>query len=274
MKIQEKARVLFNKKMSQEVCKIGLKCDQVFAGALPGQFVTLRLPDHISPLIRRPFSIHGLIEENGGFNGIEILLKVVGEYTKKFFELSKGDIVDLLGPLGNGFSVSKSCQHIFIVSGGIGVAPLAFLASYLRRKDLDIPTCNVFIGGKSKVELLCVDDFADLEMNVSVATDDGSIGYKGMVTGLVKSALKNNLPDLIYACGPMPMLNTMAEIAKVQNIPCQVSIEYIMACGTGACLGCAIESKDPSDKYLHVCTDGPVFDANSIMQVLNPKRDL
>jgi len=259
---QQHAEVLWNRRLTPPYYKIGLRAPDSFATAIPGQFITLRLGDQMDPLLRRPFSIHQLIIRDDVFTGIELLYKVVGAGTQKLTRLRSGDRVDLLGPLGNGFYIAEHFQRVFIVAGGIGIAPMPFLISRLLDKSLDRSRCKVFIGGKSKSDLLCSDDLSDLGISVHTTTDDGSCGDQCLVTDPVEIEISDSKPDVIYACGPMQMLSCVAGIAEKYGIECQVSIETMMACGMGACLGCAVESRKEPDRYLHACSDGPVFDAN------------
>ncbi|MFO7666638.1 MAG: dihydroorotate dehydrogenase electron transfer subunit [Desulfobacterales bacterium] len=257
----EKAQVLWNKKLSSSYFRIGLKWSGSFYGPRPGQFVMLRISDRIAPLLRRPFSIYRIIE---GEKGVEILYRVVGECTGILSEMREGEGVDILGPLGNGFSLPKKEERVFIVAGGIGVAPLVFLSSYLiRDKGFAASNMKIFLGARSKDDLLCRDDFLGLGLEVAVATDDGSEGETCMITSPVEAALKKTRPDIIYACGPSGMMKCLAGIAEDYEVACQISLETVMACGFGVCLGCAVESRG-DNKYLHVCKDGPVFDSRDI----------
>ncbi|MGE0082823.1 MAG: dihydroorotate dehydrogenase electron transfer subunit [Desulfococcaceae bacterium] len=262
---QETAKVLWNTIECSGYFRMGLAASSVYAEAKPGQFVMIRPCDQIVPLLRRPFSIHRLIETDKGTGGFEILYRVVGEGTEKLSMCRKGERLDILGPLGNSFRIPENARGFFIVAGGIGVAPMYFLTDYLRRKGIDLSECRVFIGGRSKDDLLCMNDFFSSGVHtVHIATDDGSAGNRELVTGPLERALQKIRPDMIYACGPIPMLKAVAEISEKNSLPCQVSVETMMACGMGACLGCAVRKKDDSKKYLHACTDGPVFDAELI----------
>ena len=258
---QQHAEVLWNTRLTLSCYKIGLRTSDRFLTAIPGQFITLRLGDQMDPLLRRPFSINQLIIHDDVFKGIELLYKVVGAGTQKLTQLHSGDRVDLLGPLGNGFSIAEHFQRVFIVAGGIGVAPMPFLISRLLDKSIDRSQCKVFIGGKSKADLLCSDDLSNLGIPVHTTTDDGSYGDQCLVTDPVDIEISDSKPDVIYACGPMQMLACVVGIAEKHGIECQVSIETMMACGMGACLGCAVENRKEPDRYLHACLDGPVFDA-------------
>lgn len=262
--LYEKAQILWNSRIGYEYYKMGLKCQEDYSYSKPGQFVMLRPSNQAEPFLSRPFSIHKLIFSKERNIGIELLYKVVGKCTKKLSTRKKNDAVNVLGPLGNGFTISSSLQRIFIVAGGVGIAPMLFLTLYLRQKNFDVSKCAVFLGGQSKDDLLCVNSFLNIGIKVIVATNDGSEGKKGFVTDILETAIQQNKPDIIFACGPFPMLQTVAQMAKTHTISCQVSVETKMACGIGACLGCALESKNPSSKYLHACVDGPVFDVNTL----------
>jgi len=258
------AKVLWNKKISSGCYKIGLTCSENYFIAKPGQFIMLRLAQQSDPLLRRPFSIHNLIISNGQARGLELLYKVVGKGTAIMARQKPGDRVDILGPLGTGFIISRQAKSIHVVAGGIGVAPLLFLVSQLCRANYDFSNSRVFIGGRSKEDLLCRDDFVQLGLKVDTTTDDGSSGDQCLVTHPLELAADHNPPDMIVACGPMAMLACVIGIAEKHRIPCQVSIETMMACGMGACLGCAVEGRTDQGRYLHACLDGPVFDATDL----------
>jgi len=259
----EHAVVLWNKKISSSCYNIGLKCHKDFFNAIPGQFIMLDLPGK-SPFLRRPFSIHKLIIEKDSIIGIELLYRVVGEGTRILANMQKGDIASILGPLGNGFLIKNKFQRIFIVAGGIGVAPILFLSLFLQKKGFSLSKVSIFMGAKNKDDLLCIDDFVNIGMNILIATDDGSYGKKGLITDLLTVAVKENKADIIFTCGPSPMLKQVAKIAKMHKIPCQISVESVMACGLGACLGCAIKGRGELNKYMHVCADGPVFNSKTL----------
>jgi dihydroorotate dehydrogenase electron transfer subunit len=261
---QEKVKVLWNNKAGNEYYRIGLTCHRGYSGAKPGQFIMLHFPGRMAPFLPRPFSIHRIIKTEGRTEGIELLYKVVGEGTKMLSGHRKGDVVNILGPLGNGFIFLDRYKRIFIVAGGIGVAPMVFLATYLQKKGTDPSECMVFLGGRSKDDLLCSDDFLRIGMKIHITTDDGSAGDQCFVTHPLETTIEKYRPDIIYACGPLEMLKCVAGISEKHTVPCQVSIETIMACGMGACLGCAVERKEASGNYMHACLDGPVFDVSSL----------
>jgi dihydroorotate dehydrogenase electron transfer subunit len=257
----ETVEVLWNENVGPGYFKIGVQCNKGYADAIPGQFVMLRLNEQISPLLRRPFSLHRIIEQNGIVQGVEILYRVVGKGTRALSRHQTGKRIDILGPLGKGFDISKDHRRVFIVAGGVGIAPMVFLLSSLKKSGVDLSTCHAFLGGRTSNDLLCIDDCSDFGINLQVTTDDGSTGDMCLVTTPVETSLAENRPDMIYACGPMEMLKCIVGLAEKYDVPCQVSVETVMACGIGTCLGCAVEPKNDREKYLHACVDGPVFDA-------------
>jgi dihydroorotate dehydrogenase electron transfer subunit len=261
---QEKVKVLWNRSVGPGYYRMGLTCHHRYKDAGPGQFIMLRFPGQITPFLRRPFSIHQLIYDKDRIIGIEILYKVVGEGTEKLSGLQVDEDLDILGPLGNGFAFSGHYKTVYLVAGGIGVAPMVFLASYLKSKGVDIGKSQIFLGGRSSDDLLCRDDFLNIGINIQATTDDGSEGDQCFITHPLEIASKKDRPDIIYACGPIDMLKCVVGIAVKYNVPCQISVETVMACGMGACLGCAVEKKGPGKAYMHACMDGPVFDIDMI----------
>ncbi len=261
---QEKVRVLWNKEVGPSYMHIGLEGEKSPELAMAGQFVMLKADNRIDPLLRRPFSIHQVIKKDGKVTGIELLYKVVGTITERLAAMHEGDEIDLVGPLGKGFQILPENKKVFIAAGGIGVAPVVFLASRLIEEGINPSDCTVFLGGRTSNDVLCADFFNKLGMTVLTATDDGSSGHKGLVTDLVIEGIENNRPDIMYTCGPHPMLMAVADIANNSGIKCQLSTETLMACGMGACLGCAVEDCDNSNEYMHVCINGPVFYADKI----------
>ena len=260
----ETVEVLSNLSLDTGYYRIRLSCHRQYAQARPGQFVMVRFPDQVDPLLPRPFSIHRLIKQAGVATGLELLYKVVGKGTHILSLRQPGDYLNLTGPLGRGFAVSNDVEHIKIVAGGIGVAPMIFLVDYLIEQVHDLTGVEVFLGGRSKADLLCLDEFSAFGLPVHMTTDDGSSGAQCLVTDPLEIAVVENRPDIIFACGPMEMLACVAGIADKNGVACQVSIETMMACGMGACLGCAVAGRKNSDKYLHACLNGPVFDIREL----------
>jgi dihydroorotate dehydrogenase electron transfer subunit len=262
--IQQTARILYNDTVAPGYYRIGLECAHGFERVKPGQFVMVRIVDGVDPLLRRPFSVHRPIIRAGQTRGIEVLYKIVGRGTAVLADLRPGDRVDVLGPLGSAFLIPPDTRRACIVAGGIGVAPMVFLAAYLLENGIDSGNCVVYLGGRNKDDLLCLEEFDALQVPVWTTTDDGSAGDQCLVTYPMEVAVKDSRPDVIYACGPTPMLKCVVDIAQHHDIVCQMSIESRMACGMGACLGCAVAAKDRPGRYYHTCLDGPVFDSRMI----------
>jgi len=257
---QAKAKLIYNKKINHDYFHCGLEAKNIARVSLPGQFVNLKITETFDPLLRRPFSIH-----RAKGSTIEILYEVVGKGSRILSQKMAGEYLDIIGPLGNGFSVSDSRLAV-LVAGGMGVAPLMFLAQTIRKP-------LVLIGAKTKNHILCADEFKKLGCEVKIATDDGSLGFKGYVSELLKKTLAtgDRRPATIYACGPKPMLKEITDISKNYKITAQISLEEHMACGIGACLGCVVETRNGKREprtqfeYKRVCKDGPVFNAEEII---------
>jgi len=262
--IQQEATVIWNRSRGGKFYHLGLHCARGFDRAEPGQFVMLHLPDRVDPLLRRPYSLHRLIRKGRGTEGIEILYKVIGKGTALLAGLQPGQNIGVLGPLGSAFLLPPGAHRAFVVAGGIGVAPMLFLVEELRRQRMKPENCSVFLGGRTREELLCIEEFDELGVKLHTTTDDGTAGDQCLVTLPMEFALQDETPDVIFACGPPAMIQCVMDLAEAREIECQVSIETRMACGMGACLGCAVVSRDPRVSYYHACLDGPVFDARSI----------
>ena len=248
---QFKTKIILNKKIAKDHYLLSFKTS---TKPKPGQFFNIRINNSNKPFLRRPFGAHR-IEKGKVF----ILYKVVGEATKVFSRKKKNNIVDVLGPLGNSFN-TKKVKTAFLVAGGHGVAPLYGLAKELKKKKCKV---HVFIGACAKKHIVCESEFKKLGTKVHIATDDGSKGYKGLVTNLLKKTLIS-LPKeaKIYACGPKPMLKATAKVAKESKVLAELSLEEYMACGIGTCLGCAVKTQNG---YKMVCKDGPIFDSRDIV---------
>ncbi len=253
-----------NVALGNGIHRIRLSCQRNYADAVPGQFVMVRTGEQNDPLLPRPFSIHQLIKNKGLVEALELLYKVVGKGTQALSLQQPGDLLSLTGPLGKGFEIPAQMASAKIVAGGIGVAPMVFLAQTLSKSKTKPASVEVYIGGRSKADVLCLSEFSAIGLPVHVTTDDGSSGDHCLVTDPLDAAVAKNPADMIFACGPMEMLACVAGIAKRYHIDCQVSIETMMACGMGACLGCAVHSRRSPDRFLHACKDGPVFDTRDL----------
>lgn len=249
-----------------------LLCPEIAYSVRPGQFVMIQIDRRLDPLLRRPFSVYKTRSDQ-----IEIVYQIAGRGTELLSTRSTGENLQVLGPLGNGFTVKRHLDFgslkfskAILVAGGVGVASLMMLADELRKRKIDV---IALIGAANKDRLIGVDELAEIGAEVFVATDDGSYGHHGLVTeqfSIVNFQLLIDNPT-IYACGPHGMLKSVAKIALENDIPAQLSFESRMACGLGACLGCVIKVKanDRGDRstdfeYKRVCSDGPVFNAKKV----------
>jgi dihydroorotate dehydrogenase electron transfer subunit len=261
---QKNVQILHHIKVGPGYFRMGLAFPELASVARPGQFVMVRLPDRHIPLLRRPFSVHSRLGEGGGLSGFELLYKVVGQGTQAMSGLKAGDFLDVLGPLGNGFTCPEDIGRVFLVAGGVGVACLWYLGLFLNEQKGMRST--VFLGGQSATDILCQEEFNSIDAKTRITTEDGSLGEKGVITSLVQKTLEvDRKPDMIYACGPTAMLKAVSDIAATHSVRCQISLETAMACGFGVCLGCAVQKADSRGDYLHACTDGPVFDSRAIL---------
>lgn len=255
-----KAKIISNLKIAPEHYVMKVFSSSLSKIAQPGQFVNVKVNDRgTDPLLRIPLGIHSINK-----NGITLLYKVVGEATRILSSKKKNEIINILGPLGNGFDLSKAFspddKEPILIAGGHGVAPLyAAVESFLKKRKKPI----VFIGASTKKNIVCDKKFKKKGIRVEIATEDGTQGKKGYVTCLLKKYIRKNAKKIIiYACGPRPMLSAVSKEAKKKKIETQVSLDAYMACGVGACKGCAVYTKKG---YKLVCKDGPVFNAEDIV---------
>ena len=234
--------------LNPSISKIRFLAPEIASTALPGQFVNIKIDETTTPLLRRPFSVH-FIEENE----VEIVFGIMGMGTKKLNIKKVGDYLDVIGPLGKPFGYNGTEEISVLVGGGLGAAPLPLLSNCLEKKGTEVIT---FLGARTK-ELLLHQNLK----NINYATDDGTLGYQGNVVDLLKSSTAKLLSNKIkvYGCGPTGMLKALGDMADKFNIPCEVSLETAMACGVGICQGCVVEMKSGDKKYSLACKDGPVF---------------
>ncbi len=226
-----------------------LRDEQPLPEVLPGQFVQVRVDGSPSTYLRRPISIHDVDPAN---NEISLLVQMVGEGTRHLAATAVGNRINLVLPLGNGYTLPSKNEKVLLVGGGIGIAPLFYLA-----KSMDVkPT--FLLGGKKASDIVRLDAYRAVG-ETFVTTEDGSLGEKGMVT--MHSIWKERKFDKIYVCGPKRMMMAVADIAKANDVWCEVSLEHMMACGLGACLCCV---EDTVEGNLCVCKEGPVFNTRRL----------
>lgn len=263
--MQFKSMVVSNVELSPGYFRMRMTAPQDLLDSAPGQFLMLKVADAIDPLLRRPFGLFDVGTFSAEYAGCgtqcycEILYKVVGKGTKMLSALHHGDVVDLLAPLGRGFEIGPTGEEKILVGGGIGLAPLYYLAKELVAAGEKV---RLFAGGRNRDDILCITEFERLGVETYVSTDDGTLGERGFVTQVLERHLAPGMR--IFACGPTPMLSAVAGIAAKHGTPCQVSMEAYMACGVGACLGCVMKGANHTDEtpdYRCVCKDGPVFDS-------------
>lgn len=258
-----RAELVTKERVADRYFRIGFECEEIAREACPGQFLMVRL---LSPsweyLLSRPFSFCTVEESR-----IELFFEVVGKGTRILSRAEKGAVLEILGPLGNGFHLETESSPV-LVGGGMGIAPLPFLASDAVKRH-GVVGITVLLGARTASALCLRKVFADLGARVLVATDDGTEGHRGPVTDLLENELKSGLNNrpAVYACGPKAMLKAVAELTREHAAPCQFSVEERMACGVGACMGCACRTRDErgNHHFKQVCVDGPVFDARELV---------
>lgn len=270
-KFKTDAQIVSQELVAAMTWRLRLHAPDVARSARPGQFVMLQVREGNDPLLRRPFSFHGIDPLSGT---VEILYRVVGRGTWLLSQLGPGKSVSLVGPLGNSFEIeSVGAGDVAIVAGGIGIAPLLPLIEKLLASGSGLPvraSVHLCYGARSGGELLPAGTFEREGLHVHWSTDDGSFGYRGFVTQLLADAVERGdvNPAVVFGCGPLPMQYHVAKWAMSKGIPTQLSLESLMACGFGACLGCALPARHPhdpaADHYVHVCKDGPIFPAGII----------
>jgi dihydroorotate dehydrogenase electron transfer subunit len=250
-----RSRVLALHTVAPDVFLLSLHCPELSEVVTAGQFVNIRVREGFEPLLRRPFSVYRTAGQT-----VEILFQRIGKGTALLAEVEKGDEVDLLGPLGHGFTIDDPAfDTAMLVAGGLGVAPLPIATEALLNAGKKVVT----LLGARTATLLVTAHLA----NVHVATDDGSRGLKGTVVDLVGEVLRTMpIQNLrLFACGPTPMLRTLAAVVRARGLDCEVSLEGQMACGIGLCQGCPVEVTGQTRRYALMCKDGPVFTMRDII---------
>jgi dihydroorotate dehydrogenase electron transfer subunit len=269
MPFQTEGTVIKNEKIQSLYFLLGIYCPPIANQIKPGQFVMLKVSDDRAPLLRRPFSVYQSCPdhypEKTKRGCLFILYKIVGKGTRKMTALEKGQKVNLIGPLGNGFTLPPlpSSASNILVGGGVGIASLHSLAEILRDTNL-----FVFIGGRTREDILCVEDFKKLTSAIFIATEDGSLGVKGTVVDLFltqRRKFKRSSRPYLYTCGPMAMFQRLSKSFNAKNFICQASLETRMGCGFGACWGCVVKTNHPQTPYQRVCEEGPVFYLENIL---------
>lgn len=246
-----------NKKVGPDIYKMILKANKRIE-ANPGQFIHLKIKnDSYDPLLRRPFSIFDVNKKN---NLLTIFYKVCGRGTKLMTEIKNGEEVDVLENLGNGFNLKMKNKNLVLIGGGMGIAPLYYLAKKLAKTN----RLRVLLGAQNKEELIFLNNkFSKLDLKLDNATIDGSLGFKGNVVDLLKNIIKDKQKiDYIYSCGPTPMLKELKKIVINNDIETEASLEERMGCGVGVCLSCTVRTSNGNKR---ACKEGPVFPLKEVI---------
>ena len=254
---ERNAQIVSNDQVSGLFYRLKLFAPDIAEQVQPGQFAHIRISRLKEALFRRPFSI---FQSEG--DTFSILYKVVGKGTAVLSQMRPDDELNVIAPLGHGFSIPERGQEIpLLVAGGYGMAALYLLAQRSKQKGI------VFVGGKSSGDILCDEEFRALGWEVRVTTEDGSRGDKGLVIQPLRAELERGTSGKkVFACGPKPMLKSVAQITSAFNVPAEISMDEHMCCGVGVCLTCVIPIRTAEGWVYHrTCTEGPVFNAQQII---------
>lgn len=255
-----RCKISYKEEIAPGIIDMKVVSSDMVKQAKPGQFLNVKCSDGLTAILRRPISICDVDLEN---EEVRFVFQIKGTGTRLLYEKNVGDTLDILGPLGTSFQQNtEKFSRPLLIGGGIGIFPLLMLA-----KSISSGNAAAFLGFRNQELVVLEDDFKKSCAQVKIATDDGSYGFKGYVTQLMEEALKAGQHDIVYACGPQPMLKLIKNICDTYRVPCQLSMEQRMGCGIGACLVCACKAKSGEDEweYKHVCKDGPVFWGDEVM---------
>jgi dihydroorotate dehydrogenase electron transfer subunit len=270
--LQTTVNVVENVPLARGTFRLRLHAPEMAKRFLPGQFLMLRWPRSSDPLLGRPFALYDtVLNSRGEPEAFDIGYIVVGKQTRLLSTLQPGDTLEAWGPLGNGFPELGALEHLGLVAGGIGQTPfLAFTRQVLgtrgyggRPARRTVQKVSLYYGVRTAELAACVDDFRAAGAEVHLASDDGSLGFKGFVTQLLEQQPR---PQQFIGCGPEPMMKALAACAKRWQVPCQLSLESPMACGVGICFSCVTKVRtDDGWDYRRICVEGPVFDAQRLV---------
>ena len=259
MGVKVNCELLKKEMLIDGIYKFSVKSPEIANSARAGQFLEIKVSETGEPFLRRPISIYNIEKEEGI---VEFIFQVKGRGTELLANRKIGDLIDIMGPLGFGGFKVQEYKNVAIIGGGIGTYPLYELTKELKGKA----NLNVYLGFRDKSLVTCEKEFEELGLNkLVVTTDDGSYKEKGYAIDFMKKDIEEHAVDMIFACGPLPMLKAIRAYAIENNIPCQISLEERMGCRIGACLGCAVKvisGQEP--RYGHVCKEGPVFNAADV----------
>lgn len=257
MPLTEQGKVLDNRLIAPDLYVMDFVAPLIAQECQPGQFLHIRTSSTCDPLLRRPFSIYDVLP---GSCIISLLYRVVGRGTGLLTNIEVDDEIDVTGPLGRGFSLPEKPEDILLVGGGVGVAPLMYLGRQLIERGCRV---QLLLGAATTEQLIAGQRFEKIGIRVKMASLDGAPGYQGLVTDLLDMENPASY-NRLYTCGPEAMMARVAEWAIQNKVGGELSLEEHMACGVGACLGCARQLKPGQNGYAKICQDGPVFDINSV----------
>lgn len=270
--------ILGHKKYGEHYHSLTIVSPDIGEKVRPGQFVNMRCGTNQANILRRPFSVYRVHKRGGWASTIEIVFDIRGPGTKYLSELRGHNSVNLVGPLGRGFVLPTRRAHCLLVGGGIGAAPLFFLADELRNEGHRV---DVILGARDGGLLLNAIDARRLASVCITTTEDGSVGTQGRVTDVLVETMERCGTEVVYACGPHPMLAAVSRVCAEQQVPVQVAVEELMACGYGVCMTCVMplrrkprkdEAPEDAVVYARSCTEGPVFNGAAV--VWNGAADL
>ncbi len=247
--------ILARKALARNIFDYTVHCPEIASQSRAGQFVHIRVAGHT---LRRPISICEINREKGT---LRLVFEVKGSGTEELSKLAPGDLMDVMGPLGNGFTLLEPTAKVVTVGGGIGTPPMLETAKHYGAN------ATAIVGFRTAGLAILEEDFQKAGCDLRLATDDGTKGERGFVTDLLRRRLAEGPVDIVYACGPNPMLEAVVGVCKEAGVRCQVSLEERMGCGVGACLVCAckIAREKGAPTYKHVCKDGPVFEGEEVV---------
>ena len=251
----EETKVVGQRVLNATTKQIDLIAPRIAAEAVPGQFVNVQVSKQTAPLLRRPLGVAG-VDRNYG--SISLIYRIVGNATNILADVCSGDRLSVVGPLGHGFD--RSAKHPLLVGGGTGLAPLLYLAESMVGEGI---RPDVLMGGRTADDLFWKELYDGIAGQISLTTDDGTLGTKGTVMACLPDMLEKGCYDSVYVCGPAPMMKAVSAAVLEKGIKCQVSLEKYMACGLGACLSCSCQG---IGKRVKVCQDGPVFRAEEVTE--------
>lgn len=271
-----KVTIEANARLARDTYLLRFGCPEIASRIVPGQFIMIKIAGSDDPLLGRPLAVYDVVLDADGRRwGLEIVYLAVGKMTRRLAVMARGEPLETWGPLGNGFPPIAT-EHLVMVAGGIGQTPfLALAKEYLGQREYGQSyrqaarsrKVTLCYGARAAEYLAGVEDFRRLGVEVHISTDDGSEGYHGLVTDLIRPVVQQSgMSCRIVCCGPEPMMAGAARIARELGVPCQVSLETPMACGIGICFSCVAKVRDELGgwDYRRTCVEGPVFDAEKI----------